>query len=153
MKENTYKTLGDLAQYLNGTEYFSKKWISVKKIIEVFTKAKLFTTDNEGKVIPTEYMKNSGGCFTTKSGKILFTEPLFKAMTENNKYYSRRAWLDWFIFTMNTDDTKKIKNYLVFFDNKKIMLSRGTDSEQVRTRCSIRYPKLEIAAIKKINIK
>lgn len=132
-KENNYKSLGDLANYLNETKYFKKQWVSVKEIIKAFEYVKLFELKND-RYEPTDYMKNSGGCFVTKTGRILFTDEMWNCMTKASDTYSRKEWLRWFVGIYNKITTKQkialIDSYkfLVVLSNGKIVVGISDDS-------------------------
>ena len=149
-KKNTYKTLGELAVRLNEESIFEKRYVSVKDIINVFEKAHLFYFNKENnRYEPTDFMKDSNGCFLTKSGKILFTEPMFKLMTENTKDYKHKTWVKWFIDTFKSEkplrkptlDDLILKQYIVAFDNSKYYIVKGYNSKRVKEKMGLKYGK------------
>jgi len=145
MSKNKYKSLADLANYLNGTLYFSNRWISVKKIMETFEKVHLLKKVGET-YEPTDFFKNSNGCFMTKSGKILFTEKCWKLMTEDTKQYTKDEWLDWFISVYNSNEKYPLKDcrlpkrkYLANLDNGLIVIASGYSAKDVQRRLAQKY--------------
>lgn len=160
-RKNNYKTVRDLVDYMNSTGLFNNSKVEEDDIYQVFEKAHLFYFNyNTNRYEPTSYMMNSNGCFLTKSGKILFTEPLFKYMTEDNPQYKAYDWLEWFVNTYNSDDklpipqpywysvdqkeekpiiTTKLKKYVVITKINGIRIYKAESTKDAKAKAVKKY--------------
>ena len=164
MFDNNYKTIGDLCVWMNEHEPFDRKWVSVKEVIRVFTKAHLFYFNEENnRTEPTDYLKNSGGCFITKSGKILFTEEFWNMITKDNKLYTTDDWLNWFLYIQKSkEDIKEPEKimkelekdnsyrYLAHFRDDTLHVFKGYSKEHIKYKIAKKYPKMRASSIKRI---
>lgn len=153
---NDYKSLGDLAQYINNHELFHGKWVSVKDILSVFEKCSLVEfNEKTDRWELTEIMKNSGGCFSTKSGKILFTKPMWRDITKDNKDYTSNDWFNWFMSIKN-DTTFKLEKrytYLVQLKDTTWHICKATSKENLYKKLLKKYSKSDIISCKRLTKK
>lgn len=113
-----YKNVKDLLHYLNQTKMFKEK-ITEEILYDVFMRANLFCLDNKDYSIkPTTFFRNSGGCFTAKNGRILFSDALWNLMTTDNSDYTAKEWLGWFKYMLNSNKNCNLEK----LHNKKVVM-------------------------------
>lgn len=153
MSNNDYKSLGDLAQYINNHPLFYGKWVSVKDILKVFEKVDLvrYNEDNDSYEL-TDLFKNSGGCFSTKYGKILLTKPMWRDITKDNKNYTSNDWINWFMSIKNGTKFKlEIRHtYLVQFKDHIWHICRSVSKDKLMKKLFKKYTKDEIVSCKRL---